>query len=204
MADHEGIDMTNRICTAPDCDATIRCRGLCVLHYDRWRKAVPSEERQMYRSSFDERFDAKTTPSGDCLVWTGARDPKGYGRLGLPGRRTGFAHRYALERRLGRPITPGMFACHRCDNPSCVKADHLYEGSDQDNVNDMTSQARHAWGERNGHHKLTTAQVSEIRRLVNTGMSHRSVASMFDVNQSTVSRIATGRRWALADVSKSA
>ena len=45
-------------------------------------------------------------------------------------------HRLALERKLGRPIKPGFFALHLCDNKSCVNPDHLYEGTDKDNQQD--------------------------------------------------------------------
>jgi hypothetical protein len=47
------------------------------------------------------------------------------------------ASRLALERKLGRPIKPGYLACHHCDNPSCVNQDHIYEGTQSDNIKDI-------------------------------------------------------------------
>jgi hypothetical protein len=45
-------------------------------------------------------------------------------------------HRLALERKLGRPINPGLRALHHCDRNSCVNPEHLYEGTDKDNMRD--------------------------------------------------------------------
>jgi hypothetical protein len=192
----ERFDMGKRNCTVPGCDGKYRSRGMCSIHYDRWRKSVPKAERQPL-PGLRERFFTKTRrdPASGCLIWTGALDPRGYGRLGVTGRRTVFAHRLALEWRLGRSLEPGLEACHRCDTPACVEANHLYEGTRQQNVNDCTRQRRHAWGAANGHHKLSPDDVREIRRLLQTGQSQRGIAARFDVHPSVVSRINSGRRW---------
>lgn len=85
-----------------------------------------------------ERFFDKTVMRGGCLVWTGGADENGYGLFRPNGRRgpTTRAHRWSLERELGRPIGEGLFACHTCDVPACVLFDHLYEGTAQDNADD--------------------------------------------------------------------
>jgi hypothetical protein len=79
----------------------------------------------------------------DCI------EPDKYGCLHYPGATRGFhhsvwvegrrrkPHRLALERKLGRPIRPGFGALHTCDYPPCVNMDHLYEGTQKDNVRDM-------------------------------------------------------------------
>jgi hypothetical protein len=56
--------------------------------------------------------------------------------------RTMTAARLALSRHLGRPIQPGMFVCHTCDNPPCVNPDHLYEGTHTDKLRDMQKRGR--------------------------------------------------------------
>lgn len=78
-----------------------------------------------------------------CWEWLSSKDRKGYGRFGFGGAsNTGFAHRFALEMKLGRPISPSLFACHHCDNPGCVKAEHLYEGTAKQNSGDMVARGR--------------------------------------------------------------
>ena len=54
-----------------------------------------------------------------------------------------YAHRYALERKLGRELEPGEVARHTCDNPICVNPDHLLPGTQRDNVDDMMRRGRH-------------------------------------------------------------
>jgi hypothetical protein len=52
------------------------------------------------------------------------------------------AHRYALELALGRPLDPGKYACHHCDNKVCCNPAHLYEGTAQDNSDDAVTRGR--------------------------------------------------------------
>jgi hypothetical protein len=78
---------------------------------------------------------AEVTASG-CLVWRGNIDRAGYGRYGQ--RR---ASRVAWE--LGRgPIPEGIYVCHHCDNPACINLDHLFLGTQKDNIADCISKGR--------------------------------------------------------------
>lgn len=89
-----------------------------------------------------ERFWAKVDKSNGCWLWRAARNRGGYG-IFENGRRTLYAHRYALELN-GTPVPDGLFALHRCDNPPCVRPDHLFVGSLADNVADMVQKGRQA------------------------------------------------------------
>lgn len=72
-------------------------------------------------------------PDTGCLVWMGARNGKGYGKVRRGGRAF-YVHRLALAAKLGRSIAPGMHACHSCANPACFEPDHLTEGAALDNI----------------------------------------------------------------------
>ncbi len=70
-----------------------------------------------------------------CWEWLGYRDQKGYGKVNRDGKMQGV-HRISWHLFRGE-IPAGMFICHHCDNPPCVNPDHLFVGTNQDNLNDM-------------------------------------------------------------------
>ena len=124
--------------------------------------------------SLYERLDSKLEPdlNGGCLLWSGAVTPHGYGVIGL-GQRflgLGYAHRVAFERAFGE-VPDGLQVCHRCDTLSCCNPEHLFGGSPQANTADMVQKRRHAYGERNGHAKLTDVAVQSIRRDRRSGVA---------------------------------
>ena len=146
-----------------------------------------------YRAPLSKRIEKHVIrASNGCLEWTGALNEAGYARLSVEGRNV-RVHRLNWELTHGA-IPDGMFVCHRCDNPKCVDPDHLFLGTNQDNVTDMMTKGRGSVGERQGNAKLSLADVRNIRGLP-TSMTHKEVADIYQISFQHVSRIRHGVNW---------
>lgn len=122
-----------------------------------------------------------------CKIWNGSKSKRGYG---FDGHKS--AHALAWERKHG-PIPVGLIVCHKCDNPPCVNVDHLFIGTDADNIRDAKIKGRYR-GENNGRAKLTADQVLEIRSLGNK-LSLTELAKRFSVNRGTLHNILHRKNW---------
>ena len=156
-------------------------------------------EYERRRQELDAAFWEKTERSSGCWLWTGAlANRKGhrnaYGQLQRRGRLL-LAHRVAYERAVG-PIPDGMMVCHHCDQPRCIRPDHLFLGTPADNMHDMIDKGRQRWvtvaGEQNGRARLTQAQVDAIRV---SGETPLGLAARFGISRSTIYSILRGRSW---------
>lgn len=149
-----------------------------------------------------ERFYQKVNKTTDCWIWVGARDPQGYGRFGTREEgifKSRLAHRIAWFLEYGD--YPKLHACHSCDNPSCVRPSHLFEGSDADNMRDMRNKGRGfdippAYGENNHNKVLTEKDVRSLRALYQSGVSTTKLHLVYSqVSYTTIKNIVARRVW---------
>ncbi len=135
-----------------------------------YRNSV-SDNRWMTR---EERFWAKVDRTGDCWIWTAA-SLGGYGQFGTEQGIQG-AHRFSYEIVNG-PIPSGLNVCHTCDTPLCVKPNHLFVGTQQENVVDSYDKGRHKMSQK-GKEGVSTANK---RRWADTVARQRMSAIMIDI-----------------------
>ena len=157
--------------------------------------------------------DKTRADSNGCHVWHGSRDRGGYGRIAFRGT-VWWAHRLAWLLEHGE-IPNGFCVCHICDTPSCVNPDHLFLGTQKDNMIDMANKGRafmgavppiltgEAWqaahpieGRRYKAHKLTSEIVSQIRSLYSAkNISQSELGNLFGISQVMVSKVVRKEAW---------
>ena len=126
-------------------------------------------------------------PNG-CWEWNKRPDIHGYGDLDWRGKRY-KAHRFSYEKHFG-PIPDGARICHKCDNPKCVNPDHLFAGTQKENIRDCVEKGRNCRGEKQGRSKLKEADVLFIReQCKNRTTSHKDLAKLFNVHPFHISAI---------------
>ena len=84
----------------------------------------------------------KVKAEGDCLVWTGSRNYKGYGRKNMGNKKNYRTHRLNWAYANDQEIPEGMFILHTCDNPPCLLPAHLWLGTHEDNMRDKAEKGR--------------------------------------------------------------
>ena len=143
-----------------------------------------------------ERFNSKWAkdPKTGCHLWT-ACIVKGYGQIKKNGKNV-KAHRLSYEINKG-DIPKGMCVCHTCDNPACVNPDHLFIGTQFDNMLDKVKKGRAYTGNQsginNGNTKLTESDVIAIRGSSGTC---KELASIFCTSPMNISMIKRRLTWA--------
>lgn len=179
---------------------------------DEWANYDYERERQIHL------FWARVRKGPDCWLWQGRLDGStAYGSVPTGRRGSGMrAHRFSYILHFG-PVPEGMEVCHRCDNPPCVRPDHLYAATHKQNVADMKAKGRFVGGpnqpargrrhgtrthpesikrgEQHPNARLTEAAVHDIRTRHAAGESASSIGRAFGMSHTNVLHIIRGRSW---------
>jgi hypothetical protein len=163
------------------------CGKSCAIHLHN-----PGQWRYWAQLSLEERFwcRVKQTRGSGCWLWTGARtgppDQKTYGTIRVRGRQT-KAHILSWQLAFG-VIPAGMLVCHKCDNPPCVRPDHLFLGTSVDNTTDAFDKGRRR------RCVLSAAQIIQARSMRAAGHTYRSIGDHFSVSYGAARTAILGHR----------
>lgn len=153
---------------------------------------VKSEKTDLER--FEEGF-VPVTESG-CWLWTTSLDSYGYGNFySYKYKKNIRASRYSLEL-YKNEVAGNLFALHKCDIPACVNPDHLYIGTQVDNMQDRIKRNRVQMPFGENHHwtKLTSDDIASIKSMLGKGIKQSQIALIFSVNPCTISRISNNKQ----------
>jgi hypothetical protein len=139
-------------------------------------------------TAIGRRFWDKVQQGTGCWEWTGmlrrGRDES-----------TIYAHRLSYELNIA-PVPAGLIVCHRCDNPPCVRPEHLFLGTDNDNQRDKVAKGRQERGETHHAAKLTAADVVEIRSSRAQGTRVNELAAKYGVDRGAIQAVVSRKTWA--------
>lgn len=181
------------ICTIDGCGKVLLARGYCRAHYLRWYRhgdplsgGTPVGEPIAYYHSTVLPYEGD-----ECFFWPYGRNTYGYPMLNRE-----YVHRLVCEEEHGPPPTSSHEAAHSCGKGhlACVNKRHLRWDTRKGNFADKLIHGTDKRGEKSNQAKLTEPDVRRIRDLAGT-MSQREIASMFGVDQSTVSDITRRKSW---------
>ena len=129
-------------------------------------------------------------PESGCWIWLGTITNHGYGRV-CAGKKPFYAHRVSYEQKYGS-IPNGMMALHHCDVRCCVNPDHIFVGTQQNNMTDKVHKNRQAKGISHGNAKLTEDQAREIKFSSEASIK---LAAKFNYSASMIREIKNGNLW---------
>lgn len=195
------LEQFNGLCCIKGCDLAEIASGLCNKHWRRLKNNGSPIWLRRPAGAFRgiptiERFFYRVTKTEGCWNWNGPTDQDGYGIFrGDVLAATYFrAHRFSWAFHHEKTIPRQMGVCHSCDNPRCVKPDHLELGTSAENQADKWRKGRGKvlFGINHWAAKITEADVKEIR---NSTKPQDQLAKQYGVTQGTISDIRRRKSW---------
>lgn len=186
--------------SAYSCDAV---SGICFyITTTEGTKVMTIKERFWSKTRVNDRHEWN---GSNCIDWTAYTDKDGYGKFSTDRKLSPRgAHRVAFELTNGE-IPDGLCVCHRCDRRECVNPDHLFLGTNKENLEDMARKGRrvNVRGEDHGACKITEETVRLIRKFVErhpprmggAGGQLKFLSRWLGIGRSAVEHISRGDTW---------
>ena len=151
----------------------------------------------------EERFWEKVDKSGDCWEWIASKTRDGYGMFRDRTLRKNMikSHKWSWIYYFGGPGS--LHVLHKCNNPGCVRPDHLYLGTHAQNMADIAKAGNHSnklhpekyYGSKNPSAKFTEEQVLTIRKMYEEGSSLNDLVNHFNAKKATIWAIVARKNW---------
>ena len=147
-----------------------------------------------YKYRFISKMSLPAKITG-CIHYLGALSSNGYGVFEISDK-SYSAHRISYELFVG-VIPKNKSVLHKCDNRQCIAPQHLFTGTQANNVKDMQNKNRNSCGrhEKHGMSKLTLVEVKHIKELIKTGKKQKDIAKLYKVSVGTINDIKNKRSW---------
>jgi hypothetical protein len=126
---------------------------------------------RLWRNSFGESDD-------ECWLYSGKGSKAGHARIRLDDKTRMMVHRLAYEAHHASPIPKGLQVNHHCDNPKCFNPNHLYLGTQSDNMRDKFK--------RNRDNSPKKIPINQIDYIVNSQKTAKELAKQFNVTPEAI------------------
>jgi HNH endonuclease len=133
-------------------------------------------------------------PLTGCWDWTKSVTKWGYGHINVNGK-IKLAHRISYE--AIHPLPTHLCVLHKCDNPRCINPEHLFLGTNADNVRDKVSKGRQSKiGQSKGeNHSLAKLSNNDVLFIRASSLPQKELAVQFNTTQSNISLIKNRVKW---------
>jgi hypothetical protein len=182
-----------------------RCRECVNLYKRSWARAKKVHQCSLCKIEFIQNSPAtecsikcrilnRINKVNGCWEWVGKITNSGYGQT-THQRKYKTTHRLSYEIFKG-PIGKGKIVCHSCDNKKCINPDHLWLGTQKENIQDALKKNRC------GMQKLKIEDIDIIRRMVDEGINPIEIGDIFGVKKQAIYCIKYRKTWNLTQDKK--
>jgi len=159
----------------------------------------PRKSDEEYFEHVKKELLSKRNIVKECWEWTGQIDYKGYGRrtITIDGKKQKKPVHQTAYRLWKGTISKGLCVCHTCDNRKCFNPDHLWLGTQKDNLQDMSLKGRGVdhKGENHPRAKLKEKDVLIIRKMYSEGKKVNEISKLFSHQYNTIWYIVKRKNW---------